>query len=147
MEGEKKEDVKCQDATGPPPWNPGTRGSLHVSNLSYMLHSTYSWLTQSSKCLPTIFLPVSNQDELAEERCRQVFGHFTHLQREEEPAYYHLAPGRDLYCSVRNTTTSAHNRNLDWEVIVVDDASPDGTQEVAKQLAGIYGEDRVVGQS
>lgn len=27
---------------------------------------------------------------------------------------------------------------------MVDDASPDGTQEVAKQLAGIYGEDRVV---
>ena len=31
-----------------------------------------------------------------------------------------------------------------WEIIVVDDASPDGTQEVAKQLAGIYGEDKVV---
>ncbi|TFY82246.1 hypothetical protein EWM64_g1767 [Hericium alpestre] len=33
---------------------------------------------------------------------------------------------------------------LDWEVIVVDDNSPDGTQEVAKQLAGVYGEDRIV---
>ena len=31
-----------------------------------------------------------------------------------------------------------------WEIIVVDDASPDGTQEVAEQLAGIYGEDKVV---
>jgi glycosyltransferase involved in cell wall biosynthesis len=27
---------------------------------------------------------------------------------------------------------------------VVDDASPDGTQEIANQLAGIYGDDRVV---
>ena len=27
---------------------------------------------------------------------------------------------------------------------MVDDASPDGTQEIAKQLAGIYGEDKVV---
>jgi len=27
---------------------------------------------------------------------------------------------------------------------VVDDASPDGTQEVAKQLAGVYGKDKVV---
>ena len=34
--------------------------------------------------------------------------------------------------------------NFDWEVIVVDDASPDGTQEIAKQLAHVYGVDRVV---
>lgn len=26
----------------------------------------------------------------------------------------------------------------------MDDASPDGTQEVAKQLAGVYGEDKIV---
>ncbi|KAF7340268.1 Dolichol-phosphate mannosyltransferase subunit 1 [Mycena venus] len=29
---------------------------------------------------------------------------------------------------------------LAWEIIVVDDASPDGTQEVARQLASLYGE-------
>jgi len=33
---------------------------------------------------------------------------------------------------------------LDWEVIIVDDASPDGTQEVARQLANVYGERHVV---
>jgi len=32
----------------------------------------------------------------------------------------------------------------DYEVVVIDDASPDGTQEVAKQLQGIYGEDRIL---
>ena len=34
--------------------------------------------------------------------------------------------------------------NLAWEVIIVDDNSPDGTQEVAKQLATVYGEDKIV---
>ena len=33
---------------------------------------------------------------------------------------------------------------LAWEVIIVDDASPDGTQEVARQLANVYGEDKIV---
>lgn len=32
---------------------------------------------------------------------------------------------------------------IDWEVIIVDDASPDGTQEVAKQLIEIYGADHI----
>lgn len=33
---------------------------------------------------------------------------------------------------------------LAWELIIVDDASPDGTQEVARQLAKVYGEDKIV---
>ncbi|EIM91956.1 glycosyltransferase family 2 protein [Stereum hirsutum FP-91666 SS1] len=33
---------------------------------------------------------------------------------------------------------------LSWEIIVVDDNSPDGTQEVALQLAKVYGEDKIV---
>jgi dolichol-phosphate mannosyltransferase len=35
-------------------------------------------------------------------------------------------------------------RQLDWEVIIVDDASPDGTQDIARQLAKVYGEDKIV---
>ncbi|KAI9511323.1 glycosyltransferase family 2 protein [Russula earlei] len=34
--------------------------------------------------------------------------------------------------------------DIAWEVIVVDDNSPDGTQEVARQLAATYGEDKIV---
>jgi glycosyltransferase involved in cell wall biosynthesis len=33
---------------------------------------------------------------------------------------------------------------IDWEIIIVDDASPDGTQDVAKDLIKIYGDDRIV---
>ena len=33
---------------------------------------------------------------------------------------------------------------IDYEVIIIDDGSPDGTQDVAKQLQKIYGEDRIV---
>ena len=35
--------------------------------------------------------------------------------------------------------------DIDYEIIVIDDASPDGTLDVAKELVKIYGEDRIVG--
>ena len=38
----------------------------------------------------------------------------------------------------------SHVSHLSWEVIVVDDNSPDGTQEIAHQLAKVYGEDKIV---
>ncbi|KAI9279435.1 dolichol-phosphate mannosyltransferase [Umbelopsis sp. AD052] len=33
--------------------------------------------------------------------------------------------------------------NIDWEIVIIDDASPDGTQDVARELQKIYGEDRI----
>ena len=33
---------------------------------------------------------------------------------------------------------------IDFEIIVIDDGSPDGTLEVGKQLEKIYGSDRIV---
>ena len=33
---------------------------------------------------------------------------------------------------------------LDWEVIVIDDNSPDRTDQVARELQNVYGEDKVV---
>ena len=35
-------------------------------------------------------------------------------------------------------------RNQPYEIIVIDDNSPDGTIEVAKELQKLYGEDKVV---
>lgn len=32
----------------------------------------------------------------------------------------------------------------DYEIIIIDDGSPDGTQEAAKQLENIYGTDIIV---
>ena len=37
-----------------------------------------------------------------------------------------------------------HQFSQKWEVIIVDDGSPDGTQDCAKQLQEIYGFDKIV---
>ena len=38
----------------------------------------------------------------------------------------------------------AKKESLDIEVIIVEDNSPDGTLEVAKELQKIYGEDKII---
>ncbi|KDN33643.1 hypothetical protein RSAG8_13272, partial [Rhizoctonia solani AG-8 WAC10335] len=37
-----------------------------------------------------------------------------------------------------------NEHNIAWEIIVVDDASPDGTQDVARELQKVYGEDHIL---
>lgn len=36
------------------------------------------------------------------------------------------------------------NSDLDYEIIIIDDGSPDGTQEVAKQLQQIYSSESIL---
>lgn len=49
-------------------------------------------------------------------------------------------------CSAANlvTLTNLLNSKLDWEVIIVDDASPDGTLDRAKELRTSFGPDHIV---
>ncbi len=37
-----------------------------------------------------------------------------------------------------------HLPDIDYEVIIIDDGSPDGTLDVARQLQDLYGESRIV---
>lgn len=54
----------------------------------------------------------------------------------------HYCPARRLI--EKRKAHIAGRSGINWEIVIVDDASPDGTQEIAKQLAGIYGEDKIV---
>lgn len=54
----------------------------------------------------------------------------------------HYCPTSNLM-GKRKAHIAGHS-GINWEIVIVDDASPDGTQEIAKQLAGIYGEDKIV---
>lgn len=51
---------------------------------------------------------------------------------------------RNLPIIIYLIATEFHKANLDWEVIIVDDNSPDGTLEIAKQLQKVYGEEHIV---
>uniref|UniRef100_A0A0A9CZQ8 dolichyl-phosphate beta-D-mannosyltransferase n=1 Tax=Arundo donax TaxID=35708 RepID=A0A0A9CZQ8_ARUDO len=37
-----------------------------------------------------------------------------------------------------------HLPDVNFEIIIVDDGSPDGTQDIVKQLQQVYGEDRIL---
>ena len=52
----------------------------------------------------------------------------------------------ELSCQkfVRGSSYDFIHSDIDYEIIVIDDGSPDGTQDAAKQLQKIYGEDRIV---
>jgi glycosyltransferase involved in cell wall biosynthesis len=50
----------------------------------------------------------------------------------------------ELFRVIVSQTLDFLIRDVNFEIIVVDDGSPDGTQDIVKQLQQIYGENRVV---
>lgn len=61
------------------------------------------------------------------------------------------SPSRSNHRDASNPSTflfatflSDGDSSLDYEIIIVDDASPDGTQDIARELANVYGEDKIV---
>ena len=54
---------------------------------------------------------------------------------------------RNLPIIVSLLARTFEQNSLDWEIIVVDDASPDGTLQVAEQLEKAYGSQHIVRSS
>lgn len=51
---------------------------------------------------------------------------------------------RDATLTELNFNLVSVHSGYNYEIIVIDDGSPDGTLEVAEQLQKIYGEDKIV---
>lgn len=58
-------------------------------------------------------------------------------------AFYDRLINKNLPIITYLLAKTFQENNLDWEVVIVDDNSPDGTQEVAKKLIEIFGEDHI----
>lgn len=52
--------------------------------------------------------------------------------------------GCPLRCCPLRLRSAAAFSQLDYEIVIIDDNSPDRTIDVAKQLQKIFGEDRIV---
>lgn len=51
---------------------------------------------------------------------------------------------RKHYPAATKAISNLYFSKINYEIIIIDDGSPDGTLDVAKQLAKIYGEDKIL---
>ena len=65
------------------------------------------------------------------------------------PPYLHrtvctLGPSLHIYITDFQSSLTPLFSSLDWELIIVDDASPDGTLQIAQQLQNLYSPTRIL---
>lgn len=82
----------------------------------------------------------------------QVFGAAADLQWTPKFTHHCLVTGANVWKPVRRISLSRElwlikrcdASKINFEIIVIDDASPDGTLDVAKKLQGLYGDRKIV---
>lgn len=52
--------------------------------------------------------------------------------------------GASRFLDMSPSPSTACCRNLDYEIVIIDDNSPDGTQEVVKRLQTAYSSEKIV---